>query len=618
MDYFRGEAATLLERSLAQAFPGLALPPVGATDLAVPPDPAMGDLAFPCFPLAKLVRRSPQAIAQALQEQIAAHSPAWLMGVEALRGYLNLRLRPETVAQQVLQSVAAAGPHYGASALGQGRTVVVEYSSPNIAKPFSIGHIRSTVIGHSLARIHQFLGYKVVRINHLGDWGTQFGKLLVAYKSWGHDRDGKPLEPTIERLLELYIRFHEEAESKPDLEDQARHWFRRLEQGDPEAVSLWQEFRAVSLQEFRRVYDQLGVGFDAYVGESFYSDQLEDVIRQAQAAGITQVSQGALIVPLDDVGLPPCLLQKSDGATLYATRDIAAAIYRFRTYHFDRMFYVVGAPQALHFQQIFAVLRKMGYDWVDRCRHVPFGVIRFGDQVVSTRRGNLVFLEDVLNRAVSLTSQIIAEKNPDLPNKEEVARQVGIGAVIFADLRHGRLNDVDFSWEDVLNFDGATGPYVQYTQARAASILRKSGLGRQDAGLTGAAGMAGTAGAAGIQPGGEEGGNGAALSTPAPVSVPQVRDADFSLLTGQEEFALLKTLGDFPAVIRQAAEQAEPSLVARYLLDLCHLFNSYYHAERVLGQPRDMEKARLALVAAVRQVIVNGLWLLGLEAPESM
>lgn len=571
---FRSQLEELVASYLAsQGVPSEAPPKVV---LEIPPDPELGDLAVPCFPLARILRRSPNAIATDLALFMEEQRPGWVASVRAVGGYVNVHFQAGALAENVIRAIETAGAQYGGGQDGRGKTVIIDFSSPNIAKPFSIGHIRSTVIGHSLARIYSSLGWHVVRINHLGDWGTQFGKLIVAYKLWGRDVDLG--SDAIDKLLQLYIRFHEEAETKPELEEQARAWFKRLEDGDPEAVGLWQRFRELSLVEFRRVYDLLGIEFDAYTGESFYNNMLDDTVRRLEEAGLTKVSNGAVIVPLDEYDLPPCLLKKTDGATLYATRDIAAAIYRQNTYHFDRALYVVGMPQQLHFKQVFATLAKLGENWVANCVHVPFGIIRYGDEVISTRRGNLIFLEDVLNRAISLTREVIEQKNPDLENKEEVARAVGIGAVIFADLRHNRVKDVDFAWEDVLNFEGDTGPYVQYSHARACSILRRAGF------------------------------------------TPRVESAevDWEALSSREEIELLKQLAAFPEVVREAAAEDEPSTIARYLLDLCRDFNTFYHARRVMGQEAGLERARLHLVAATRQVLANGLFLLGLAAPESM
>lgn len=577
---FRSELETLVASYLADQ----GVSPETSPDLALetPPDPEMGDLAVPCFPLARVLRRPPNTIAADVAAFVAARRPPWLAEVRAIGGYVNVRFLPSALAEDVIKAIEAAGERYGGGDAGRGKTVVIDFSSPNIAKPFSIGHIRSTVIGHSLARIYSSLGWRIVRVNHLGDWGTQFGKQIVAYKLWGAGVDLGT--DAIEKLLQLYIRFHEEAETDPKLEEMARFWFKKLEDGDDEAVALWKRFRELSLAEFRRVYDLLGIEFDAYTGESFYNDMLESTVRRVEEAGLTRVSNGAVIVPLDEYDLPPCLLKKTDGATLYATRDIAAAIYRHNEYHFDRALYVVGMPQQLHFKQVFATLAKLGEEWVENCLHVPFGIIRYGDEVVSTRRGNLIFLEDVLTRAINMTREIIERKNPDLPGKDEVARAVGIGAVVFADLRHNRVKDIDFSWDDVLNFEGDTGPYVQYSHARACSVLRRAGV---------------------------------ATLAPSVAERGEV-DVDWPALNTREETELLKKLAAFPEAVRAAAAEDEPSTVARYLLDLCRDFNTFYHAHRVVGQEAGLERARLRLVAATRQVLANGLSLLGMDAPESM
>ncbi|RMF83772.1 MAG: arginine--tRNA ligase, partial [Nitrospinota bacterium] len=417
--------------------------------LELPPDPQMGDYGFPCFSLARHWKKAPAQIAAELAQRL---QPTPLIPtIRPLGPYLNFFLHRPTVIQEVLEEISAQGAAYGQSKEGEGKTVIVEFSSPNIAKPFGVGHLRSTVIGHALHHIYQALGYQTIRINHLGDWGTQFGKLIVAYKTWGKEEvlQANPIRV----LYDLYVRFHEEAEQNPALEDEARTWFKRLEDGDPEARRIWQWFNELSLKEFQRIYDRLGISFDYYTGESFYNTMLEDLVRRIQEAGLARYSEGALIVDLTPYNMPPLLLKKRDEATLYATRDLAAAEYRYRTFHFDKMLYVVGADQKLHFQQFFKVLELMGYDWVKRCVHVDFGLVKFNDEKMGTRRGNIIFLEEVLDKAVALAQSIIEEKNPHLEKKREVAEQVGIGAVIFADLSSRRTKDVQFQWERVLNFD---------------------------------------------------------------------------------------------------------------------------------------------------------------------
>jgi len=540
------------------------------SELETPPAPELGDFAFPCFGLAKAFRAAPAKIAAGLAEKILPGQ--YFSRVEAHGPYLNFFCNRQLLAAETLTGIFDRKERYGCQDQGLGRTVVIDFSAPNIAKPFGIGHLRSTVIGQALYRIYQALGFRCVGINHLGDWGTQFGKLIVAYLRWGVARQ---LEKSpIEHLYELYVRFHREAENEPALEEEARSWFLKLESGQEEARKLWLLFRSLSLEEFKRVYALLGVSFDYYQGESFYNEMLDETVRQVEEKGLATMSEGALIVSLDEEGLPPCLLRKQDGATLYATRDLCAAIYRHRKFNFDRMLYVVGADQALHFQQLFAVLKKMGVQWADQCFHIPFGLIRFKDGKMSTRQGTLVFLEDVLARATELAVSIIAEKNPQLPDRQKVAAQVGIGAVIFADLGNDRIKDIEFDWEKVLDFSGETGPYIQYAHARICSILRK------------AADWDGS--------------------------------YDAALLTAPEEQQLVNMLARFGLAIERAAETYKPSVVARYLIELAKDFNKFYHQCPVLTAAGARRASRLALVAATRQVLQNGLSLLGIAAPEEM
>lgn len=536
----------------------------------VPPSGELGDYAFPCFILARILRRPPVEIAQRLAAII--EKPPWLANVQAVSGYVNLTLHRGQLADSVLQAVMREGRSFG-SAPDRGQTVVIDYSSPNIAKPFTLGHIRSTVIGESLARIFEHRGYKVVRVNHLGDWGTQFGRLIVAYKRWG---DEKRLEEgAVKELFRLYVRFHEEAEKDPSLEDEGRAWFLRLEQGDPEATELWRRFRALSLEEFEAMYRRLGIRFDDYTGESGYNDVLEQTVQALEAKGLVTESEGALVVELGE-DMPPCIIRKSDGATLYATRDIAAAIRRYEQTRFDWMFYVVDSRQSLHFQQVFAVLKKLGMEWADRLEHIAFGTLIFGEEIMSTRKGNVIFLEDVLNEAVERVRQIIEERNPTLADKERVAEMVGVGAVVFNDLAHNRIKDVVFEWDRLLNFDGDTGPYVQYTHARACSVLSK---GREQGELPLESGFA---------------------------------EYEWE----DEEIDLIRLLGRFGEVVETAKEAREPSTVARYVLDLAKKFNAFYHSNRILGNER--APLRLAMTRAVKEVLAAGLYLLNVQAPEKM
>lgn len=539
--------------------------------IEVPPSVELGDYAFPCFPLAKTLRKAPQAIATELAT--AFQSTALIKEARAAGPYVNFFVDRVAYTRAGLGAILEQGSGYGKSTEGVGKTVVIDYSAPNIAKPFGVGHLRSTVIGNALYRIHDHLGYRVMRINHLGDWGTQFGKLIVAFKRWGNETD--LTTHAIQTLYDLYVRFHSEVETQPELEDEARGWFKRLEDGDPEARAIWQRFRDLSLQEFARIYERLGITFDSQAGESFYEPYLDQTIERIRQAGLVSVSDQALIVDLRPYNMPPCLLRKKDEATLYATRDLAAAMYRHETYGFWKMLYVVGADQRLHFQQVFKVLELMGFPWAQDCVHVDFGLIRFHDEKMGTRRGNIIFLEDVLDRAVELAEQIVHEKNPELPNKRQVAEAVGIGAVVFTDLSTRRVKDVNFEWEKVLTFEGETGPYVQYTHARACSVLRKA-------------------------------------------DQPLRPDVDYSPLTQDEAFDLVRLLTDYPPVLRRAAENSEPFFVTDYLLTLSERFNKYYHNYRILTDDTAVREARLWLVKSVQTVIESGLTMLGIKAPEEM
>jgi arginyl-tRNA synthetase len=541
-----------------------------AEELETPPAAEMGEFAFPVFKLARVMRNAPAKIAGELADKL---SPGEFFERIEVRGpYLNFFCNRARLASHTVQEVLEKKENYGRLETGLGKAVVIDFSAPNIAKPFGVGHLRSTVIGHALYNIHDALGYRCVGINHLGDWGTQFGKLIVAYLKWGDD-SRLEAEP-IKYLYELYVQFHREAEAESALDEEARAWFKKLEDGHSEARRLWQLFRDLSLTEFKRIYQILGVRFDAYQGESFYNEMLDDTVQEVENRGLAELSEGALIVSLEENGMPPCLLRKQDGATLYATRDLCAAIYRYQMYQFEKLLYVVGADQSLHFQQVFSVLKKMGHDWAERCIHVPFGLIRFKDGKMSTRQGTLIFLEDVLDRATELAEQIIMEKNPGLQNKHEVARQVGIGAVIFGDLSNDRVKNIEFDWDKVLDFSGETAPYVQYAHARICSILRKA-----DSGLL---------------------------------------HYNASLLTSPEEQAVVRSLARYSDAIERAAQTYKPSVLARYVIDLAAEFNRFYHQCPVLHAEEEIRHARLALIDAVRQVLANGLTLLGIAAPQEM
>ncbi len=564
MEHFKEQLALILEEPT-----GLGREEIQPL-LEVPPNVDLGDYAFPCFRLARAFKQPPAEIAARLAGELGENP--LLERVTSAGPYLNFVLKRSVLAADILSRIRQEGQAYGSSSRGGGRAVVIDFSSPNIAKPFGVGHLRSTVIGHSLHRIYTFLGYRAVGINHLGDWGTQFGKIITAYKRWGSK--GQLNRDPIGHLFQLYVRFHEEGEKNPRLDDEGRYWFKKLEEGNRETLDLWQTFRDLSLREFKRIYQILGIDFDSYQGESFYNDRLDSTIEEIVNKGITRESQGALIVDLGE-DIPPCLLRKSDGATLYVTRDLSAAFYRYETYRFAKALYVVGADQILHFKQFFKVLELMGLEWADRCRHVPFGLVRFKDGKMSTRKGKVVLLEEVLNKAVQLSLDIIGEKNPSLADKERVARQVGIGAVIFGDLSNDRIKDVEFDWEKILDFSGETGPYIQYSHARICSILRRE-----------------------------------APSQTAPLQG--------EAYTAKEEEALLLQLGRFPEAVERAADLNKPSVIARYLVDLARDFNQFYHHCPVLKAQGDIKQARLLLADAVRRVLAQGLYLLGIEAPEEM
>ncbi|WP_342429196.1 arginine--tRNA ligase [Neobacillus sp. FSL H8-0543] len=528
-----------------------------------------GDLAFPCFTLAKKKRKSPNIIAQELSEKI--QSPTFEK-VEVVGAYLNIFLNKQLVSKEIVTEISKIKENYGAQNLGKGANVTIDMSSPNIAKPFSMGHLRSTVIGNALAHIVEKCGYQPIKINHIGDWGTQFGKLITAYKLWGNPEIVK--QNPIKELLTLYVKFHEEAEADPALVEQGRSWFKRLEDGDEEALELWKWFRDESLKEFSRIYDLMNVEFDSFAGEAFYNDKMDRVVQLLEEKQLLVESKQAQVVELTSEELPPCLIKKSDGATLYATRDLAAAIYRKENYDFDLSLYVVGNEQSLHFKQLMAVLKKMGYEWAEKMVHIPFGMMLKDGKKMSTRKGKVVLLEEVLNESIALARHSIEGKNPSLVSKDEVAKQVGVGAVMFHDLKNFRMNDIEFSLEEMLRFEGETGPYVQYTFARACSILRKANW--QDD------------------------------------RIPQSFDTNW-----EKEWKVVSMLLEFPNAINRAFENFDPSQVAKYIIDLSQAFNKFYGEVKILEENTE-QQARLALVFAVTVVLKEGLRLLGMEAPEEM
>lgn len=537
--------------------------------IEIPPKPEMGDFAFPCFRLAKSYHKAPPMIAQDLKESIGDQT--FLSEIKVIGGYLNFYVDKAQYAQQIIDKYNNT-TDYGCSDQGKDKTICIDYSSPNVAKNFHVGHLRTTIIGNSLYKIFSKLGYKVVRINHLGDWGTQFGKLIVAYKKWG-SREAVE-EKGIEELMDIYVKFHEEAEKDDSLNDEARAWFLKMEQGNEEALEIWQWFRDISLKEFMRVYNILGMEFDSFAGESFYRDKTADVIKRLTDDGLLKESQGAMIVPLDEYDMPPCIVAKKDGSSIYATRDLAAILYRKATYNFDRCLYVTGLEQKLHFAQVFKVIELMGNDYAKNLVHIPYGLVSLKSGKISSRKGNVIFAEDLLRESINKTTSIIEEKNPDIPDKEEVAKQVGIGAIIFNDLYNQRIKDVIFDWNKLLNFDGETGPYVQYTYARASSVLRKIG------------------------------------------EVPDT--IDYTLLTDEASIGLLKEIERYPQVIKDAAERYEPSVIARYSIDLAHSFNKFYHECQINVEDETTKYTRTNVVKIARYIIKDALSLLGIQCPEQM
>lgn len=535
-----------------------------------PPQPDMGDYAFPCFQLAKTMRKAPNIIAQELKTTINTDG---FERIENVGGYLNFFVDKATLSEVTIKKALQEKDKFGYSDIGNGKNVIVEFSSPNIAKPFHVGHLCSTAIGNSLYKILSSQGYNCIGINHLGDWGTQFGKLIVAIEKWV---DEEALErDAIKELLRIYVKFHDEAEKDPTLEESARQRFKMLEDGCEKETILWQKIKDLSLKEFNKLYERLNVKFDSYAGESFYNDKIDSLVEELKQKKLLTESKGALVVDLSDFNMPPCIVMKSDGATIYATRDLAAAIYRHNTYNFHKNIYVVGTPQALHFKQVFKTLELMGYQWSDDCVHVGFGLVKFEDKKLSTRKGDVVFLDELLDEAVARSLKLIEEKNPNLENKELVAEKIGIGAVLFTYLKNNRERDIIFSWDDIINFDGETGPYVQYSYARGRSILRKA-----------------------------EGFN---------------SKADYSKLKSKDEFELVKLISQFNENILFAIEKYEPSIITRYIVDVAKAFNKFYNQYPIMScDDNTLKAARLNLVEATTITIKNALSLLGIEVVEKM
>lgn len=540
------------------------------SSLAPTPDLTRGDLCLPCFKFSRALRLAPPAIAQKLKDGTEFSRLDFISDVKIDGGYLNFYFNREKVVKDAIETLnrTACRPHEK-----NGKTICIDYSSINIAKPFHIGHLLTTVIGGSLYRIYKYLGYNAVGINHLGDWGTQFGKMIAAYLRWGDDADIE--KRGVRALLDLYVRFHAEAEKDPALDDEGRAWFKKIEDGDAKALAIFGKFKEITLKEVKKIYDRLGITFDSYAGESFYNDKMQPVIDDLRKKGLLTESEGAEVVRLDDYGMPPALILKSDGATLYATRDLAAAVYRKKTYDFYKCLYVVAYQQNLHFRQLFKVLELMGYNWAKDCVHVPFGMVSLeGQGALSTRKGNVVFLDEVLDTAEKKALDVIEQKSPDLKNKEETARQVGVGAVVFGALANSRIKDLAFSYDKALSFDGETAPYLQYTHARCCSVIEKAG---------------------------------------------EVNAApDYSVLADDDSFALATRLAAFDQAVVTAGERYEPSVISGYLLDLAKLYNRFYLSSRILGEPAPVQSARLALTRLTRDVLKTGLGLLLISAPTAM
>ena len=541
--------------------------------LEQPPKPELGDYAFPCFRLAKVMRKAPQMIAQDIADKIPEQD--FLERVEVLGAYVNFFTNKTAFAKGVVEKSIVE--NYGASKEGEGKTICIDYSSPNVAKNFHVGHLRTTVIGNSLYKIYSKLGYHVERINHLGDWGTQFGKLIVAYKNWGSEEAVK--EKGIEELMRIYVLFHNEADKNPELEDEARAWFHKMETGDEEALKIWKWFIDISLEEFKKIYKLMNMDFDHFTGESFYRDMTDSVVNELTEHGLLTDSEGAKIVDLSEYDMAPCLILKNDGSSIYATRDIAAVEYRKKTYNFTKCLYVTGQEQKLHFAQVFKVMELLGNEWAkDSLVHIPYGLVSLGGEKLSSRDGKVVFAEDILKEAISKIRDIIEEKNPELSNeeKDEAARIVGVGSVIFNDLYNQRIKDVSFKWEHITSFEGETGPYVQYTYARCSSILRNVD------------------------------------------NFTLTSDIDYSVLSDESSVELLKEINRFEDVIKEASERYEPSVIARYAVDLAQAFNRFYTENRIVVPEENVKQARCVVTSITRKILKDSLDLLGIGCVEKM
>lgn len=541
--------------------------------MEIPPEETMGDLALPCFSMAKKMRKNPMQIAGELAKKLSEQKDdLGIEKIEQVGAYCNIYLKRDLFVEKCFESLRKE--KYGVTQIGAGKTVCMDYSSPNIAKNFHVGHLRTTVIGNSLYKIYQNLGYDVVRINHLGDWGTQFGKLIVAYKLWSSEEQVK--EKGIEELLRIYVKFNEEAMNDESLIVEAREWFVKMEQNNPEALEIWDWFKEISMVEFERIYDLLGISFDSYLGESFYRDKVPALVEQLKEMDLLVESQGAQVIDLEKYDMPPCLITKSDGGSIYHSRDIAAILYRKEKYHFEKCLYVTGLEQSLHFKQIFKAIEVMGYDWSEGLIHIPYGLVSLAGEKLSTRGGNIIYAEDILKEAIERAYNAMVDKNPSLADKEETAKKVGVGAVIFHDLFNQRIKNVDFSWKEVLNFDGTTGPYAQYTYARAKSVLRKYG------------------------------------------KTLKCDEIDYTVLTDDVTYKLVKVLDDYEDAVVNAAEKNEPSIVARYVIALATAFNKFYHDCTILQADEKEKMARLILTDLVQNILCEACGLLGMECPEEM
>ncbi|MFW5998366.1 MAG: arginine--tRNA ligase [Halanaerobiaceae bacterium] len=540
--------------------------------IEIPPEKEMGDYAFPCFKLAPILKQSPVQIAEKLAKSLQKQSQ-YIKEIKNEGPYLNFYININILTKTVLEEIKNKGNKFGASDMGKNKNIVIDFSSPNVAKPFHVGHLRSTVIGNALYNIYSFLGYNCTGINHLGDWGTQFGKLIYAYKNWGKEKLIN--EDPINHLFDLYVKFHKKAEENPELEDKGRKWFKKLEEGNKEAHKIWKNFVDLSMEEFKKIYQQLNIEFDYYTGESFYNDKMEQIVEKIREKNLLKNSEGAKIVDLEEYDMPPCMIQKKDGATTYATRDLAAAFYRKEKFNFDKALYVTDYSQKLHFSQWIKVIELMGFDWAKNIEHIPFGRVSSKDGSLKTRKGNVILLKDLINKTVKKVKEIISEKNPDLENKNIVSKKIAVGAIIYNDLSRSKIKDIVFDWDSMLDFEGESGPYVQYTFTRINSVLEKSEF-----------------------------------------NIETIND--YSLLSQEETIAIIKLLYEFPDIIKNAKDNNEPSILTRHMTELAKAFNKFYHEYPILIDNENLQKARLLLCYAVKEVLSISLDLLGIEKLKEM